>query len=305
MAQAPRPGTPRDHGFDGFVVDVCSAVLDGLRAGGQLGDVSVHTRIVNAGNRFELLRTGDVHILCDPATIMPDRLNAAPRGVSGTPRRLNVSVPIYMSAVTFAQPREMPGGATPCRTLVGAVGETTALPRGIDRILETRSFGRWSTQIGDAMNRLRVGDAPETIAGLTNDPTCPDAPAFKAFPTHDEIARAFCTQQILFYVGDIEIIRSMLADEECLERSAIAPATFTDERYGIYTALPEQPRIASAILDFLAELSLQVHGTQTGPDGGSQTLLDRAYRASFPEFQPSQKLRAFFWSVTGSFPTRP
>lgn len=307
LARAARPGTPGDHGFGGFVVDLCNAVLDELAASGRLGEFAVQTRIVNAGNRFELLREGAVHILCDPATIMPERLRPPSKTASEAPQRLNVSVPVYMSAVTFAQPRDLPGGEAPCRILVGAVGETTSVPRGIGRILEAGSFGRWTPQIEEAIRLLGKGEPAQVIAGRTGDETCPGSPAIRAFATHDDIAQAFCNDEVLYYVGDIEIIRSMISARGCLRRSVIAPATFTDERYGIFTALPDSARgaVATAILDFLAELSFQIYEKRAAQDGTEQTLLDRTYRDTFPDFQPSQKLRAFFWSVTGSMPHRP
>ncbi|SLN70876.1 Bacterial extracellular solute-binding proteins, family 3 [Roseovarius albus] len=289
-------GTPRENGFKGYVVDLCNAVLDALADKRRL-DLKVQTRLVNASNRFDLLRAGEVHILCDPATIMPDRLESNAVGLSGSgaTRYLNVSVPVYMSAVTLARPRDLPGGAAPCRILVSAVGETTAAPRGIDRILAEGNFGRWTSDISIAMDRVRNGEPSQIIFDNATD--CEPKPAFKAFPTHAELADAFCAGEVLYYVGDIEIIRSLLTSNGCLDRSVIAPATFTDERYGIYTALPNNGILSSAILTFLAELSFQVHS--------QQKLLDVTYKEAFKEFQPSQKLRAFFWSVTGSFPSTP
>ncbi|MBO9402533.1 hypothetical protein J7412_17050 [Shimia sp. R9_3] len=73
LSDSSMPGAPRAHGFKGYMVDVCSSVIEALQNEGRI-DTPVSTRVVNAGNRFDLLRDGEVHILCDPAAILQERL---------------------------------------------------------------------------------------------------------------------------------------------------------------------------------------------------------------------------------------
>ncbi|MBO9402534.1 hypothetical protein [Shimia sp. R9_3] len=159
------------------------------------------------------------------------------------------------------------------------------------------------------MKAINSGEPSPTIPGKANDEACPEFPVIKHYATHRQLARAFCDNDVLYYVGDVEIVRAMLQREKCIDSSIIAPATFTVERYGIYTALPQREVLTAAILVFLSELSLQIHGGYIGDEKSGavvkespSALLDIVYEQTFEGYSPSRNLLDFFWNITGSYP---
>lgn len=275
------PGRPRDLGYAGFMVDLCERVLSVVTAEHGL---AVETALVDAGDRFDRLASGEVHVLCDPATILPDRLQGA-----------MASVPVYMSAVTFAQPDSLPG-TVECMTLVGYVGETTAA-EGARAVYDRGGWPRYGGRIEEALDAMAGGDpSPKTDAG---DGAC-DRERVRRFETHTELAERFCAEEVLFYVGDVEIIRAAIERQDaCAVDHTVRPAIYSDERYAIYTALPQEGVPADALLLFLAELSRQVHGA--GADATGSPLV-RLYDDHRGTQEASEKLATFFWALTGSFP---
>lgn len=279
-------GRPRANGFDGYMVRVCDSVLQTLEDD-YGADIEIESLVVNAQDRFEKLAQGEVHILCDPATIVRDRLEKA-----------IASYPVYMSAVTYAAP-DPPLAQDGCRSLVGLVSETTAADKGLREILKSGAWPRYRNEIQQALTQIGAGEESPPVAGESTADSC-TRQVIKFYGTHDELAEDFCKRDTIYYVGDIEIVREKIADlKGCLEASRIAPAVFTDERYSIFAALPgdsgtEVP--SKLILEFLAELSRQVHDE-------SESLLVRVFmETNGRKYKASEKLQTFFWSLTGRFP---
>lgn len=281
----PRPGLPRSHGFTGYVVAICEAALEAgqrNRRSGFPAEMGFETVVVNAQNRFDALLDGRIDILCDPATITPRRLTD-----------LMVSMPIYLSAVTYAEPREFPG-ELPCQNIVGVVSETTADMTGLRSIIAAGSWPRFGGRVSAALDQI----GPEGNAGprvLPDDPEC-GAEVIRYYGNHTDLARDFCAAETLFYVGDVEILqRQIRVREGCEARSRILPAVFTNERYAIYARrTSETPETAAAILTFMGELSELVYRRPS--------LLLNEFAEHFDRGTASEKLRAFYWGLLGDFP---
>lgn len=276
-------GLPSANKFDGYVVRICDAALrEAARdwiAASDGADLRFMTRVVDASERFDALRAGKIDILCDPTTILKERIDG-----------LVASAPIYLSAITFAVPDPFPISA-PCAAILGFVGNTTADRPGVSWLIQRGSLGRFTAQVRDALSQRRQGGT----GGVVSE-TC-DSPIIKVYPTHDALAREFCLGQTLYYVGDLEIVRANLrAVPNCMGRTLIVPATFGDERYTILSRIPglDEPIKAAALLQFSSALSEEILG--------DPSILITTFGQSFEGYTASQKLQAFFWSVTGQVP---
>ncbi|WP_118134698.1 transporter substrate-binding domain-containing protein [Oceanicella sp. SM1341] len=268
----PAAGGPlRAAGYDGYMVRVCDGVLAEMR---RSQGFEVVPRLVDAASRFELLRAGEIDILCDPATITRARLDEH-----------LASGPIYLSGITFASRPSVP--RNPCRTLVGFVASTTAEAEGLGAVLRA---GEWP-----AFRDILIHFANNDEAWRSAEPACPQqegrAQPLRAFPTHDALAEAFCNDEVIYYVGDIEIVTAVLgAQPDCRWRDALD--TYTDDRYAIFLRGRDvAPEKAALLLEFLGTLSRR---TLLRP-----SLLDEAFAGTFPGYRPSRKLSLFFWSLRG------
>lgn len=283
---SPLIGRPMTHGFDGYIVRICDAVLRELE---NTYDVNIESRIVNAQNRFQEIEKGRIHILCDPATIVPDRLE-----------NTLASIPIYMSAITYAAPDPLPPGDLndDCWSVVGLVSETTAT-EGVRQILNRGSWPRFGPKIEKELKKVKLKPNTPLTEPHSGSQTCIQE-TIKRYKTHDELAKDFCQKYTLYYVGDIEIVRAKIEEHGCLDGTIIASAVYTNERYSIFTALPKESgeEIPSdLILIFLAELSRQVFNE-------SHSLIVKIFEDLYGDksINASEKLRVFFWSLTGDFP---
>lgn len=263
------PGSPRQNNFDGYMVYVCMSVLDALSENISL---DVQTRVVNAQDRFGLLHSGEVDVLCDPSTITSSRMKDF---------NLVSSTPLYMSAITFATSPYAFNDE--CRSYVGVVAATTSEVRGIREIVESQSWPRF----GDEILSVYRSNVPDQRVENCNDPV------IRKYTSHDQLARDFCAGKVLYYVGDVEIIRSNIERAKCLPTSSIAPAIFSDERYGIFLRIREDSDFP---LLFLRELSRQVFS--------DPSVLSSAFDETFGKSRvgASEKLKAFFWSLSGTYP---
>jgi ABC-type amino acid transport substrate-binding protein len=180
------PSDGSDPGYRGYVVQICRSILaDMPEQQGWTSDNVVFVEI-NAQNRFEMLRNAEIDILCDPATITRDRL-------ARSDRPLMASLPIYMSAVTFAAPRTPPL-KDQCQSIVGVVSETTAFLPGLRRIIDAGNWPRHAAQVRKALISANF-DAP-----VLPDSDCVEV-VIKRYRTHDELAEDFCKGDTLYYVG--------------------------------------------------------------------------------------------------------
>ncbi len=265
------------RGYGGFVVRICDAVL--LEMQREDASLVVEAVEVSTATRFEVLEAGGIDILCDPATITVDRLA----------RNLNVSPPIYLSGISFVSQSPSVYLDTYCGVIVGLVGDTTSSSRGIGAILAAGEFGRFSKAI-----RLALGGGQSSMDGL---PRCDRArrPVVKIYDSHTALAEDFCGGNVIYYVGDIEIvIRSVGKYQDCDFLSA--DKTFSDERYGIFSR-------AYGLADDLhkknAFLIATFNRLLTRRLFSENSILQTAFREAFPNYRVSDKLRLFFLSIYG------
>lgn len=278
--QPPGTGPLYAAGFDGYVVHVCDAALDELRR--DEPDLAVTAVTVTAETRFKALRDevppdGSIDILCDPATVTPERSKG-----------LYVSMPIYLSGISFAYRDPFPQKET-CTPIVGAVAETTTETAGMKRILDQGKWPRYRARLGEALSSPDAARQPISAA-------CAEMPIAWA-DTHTALADRFCAGQVLYYVGDVEIVRSQLELRKDSCGFGIDDTTYTDERYAIYARVPDDPVVARAVLRFFAILGEKVY---TDPTRAQSVLIESFQRTfPFPAYRPSRRLQAFYWGLTG------
>lgn len=280
-------GSPVRNGFKGYIVTVCEGVLDDLKMPG----LNIFTRPVDAGNRFELLKEGKIHVLCDPATITEKRLESA------VP-----SVPIYMSAISYVKRTRVPG-FDDCRPIVGIVSETTA-PRGIALILDNNSEPLFWSRVNTALQAIGNGEASPLVE-LVDGQTCPGDPIIKRYSDHNVLAQEFCDGDVVFYVGDVEIIRAKTKAAGCIDSSVVARAIYSHERYAIFYSMKNSKAVGNAILEFQKGLFGKIFPSSDRSEDhipDRRSLLVDAFKGTADLNVASDALRTFFWSVTGDYP---
>ena len=279
-------GPLRVKRFAGYVVNICDQVLFQLKA--MSPDLTVDVQVVDASNRFSRLEHQSgagtpIDILCDPTTITDDRLY-----------RFLASPPIYLSGITFASQPTMPPDP-PCASIVGVVDETTAALTGVQQILAGGNWGVYAPRIRAALG----GGPPPAAAGAPacnslNDNREQQQPIlYKG--THDELAAAFCNKEVLYYVGDIEIVNRKLSSiPDCAFTDGAL--TYTDERYAILARVPtpEDGAKARYLLKFFEILSREILS--------QNSIMMDAFQAAFPGYTASPKLQALYWGLIGTFP---
>ncbi|WP_186827202.1 hypothetical protein [Paracoccus aurantiacus] len=281
-------------GYAGYIVYICDRVIDVMKSRRDLTpneadtglDFDVEIVQVTADNRFDLLtaETGTkIDILCDPATATYRRV-----------RDHTASVPLYMSGIGFAARIRDGQVNTGGSGRIAVVGKTTAGDYGIKRILDAGEWPNYKERL------LAYIHNPSDHAQSVQGAVPASLGIVEAFPTHEQAARAFCSDpedakyRFNYYVGDMEIVNRALmvyGTPNCkFER---ATATYSDDRYTIFMRNPEQAdaRKARLLMRFsrtLTELVL------TNP-----SLLEEAFQANFERYSRSDKLRIFFWSLYG------
>ncbi|KAB2530893.1 hypothetical protein AL035_21690 [Salipiger aestuarii] len=227
------PPTGSGEVYTGYMANICASVLAKMSKDRQF---SVEWREVSAQGRFDELKTGRIDILCDPATITPERLSHA--GVI-------VSPPVYLSGVGRAvATRDQWAGHWPCiGPLVGIVKGTTAR-FSIRNMAEKFGFGETFSPVVQAhpdQDKVVLTDeerqsltccsgavashpgdvgklAPYTAAEL--DQTDPaSAVVVRSYPDHESLAKALCSGEIYYSVGDLEIISLSLTTYKTLRRA--------------------------------------------------------------------------------------
>ncbi|MFV2052981.1 transporter substrate-binding domain-containing protein [Aliiroseovarius sp. YM-037] len=275
------PGPLINQGYDGFVVYLCDRALLDLQR--QMGDrLKVVPVNVQASNRFEELRNGGIDLLCDPATITRERV-----------REFLASMPIYISGITFAKQPEIPPQY--CGSIAGIVGRTTAETNGIHLILDNGEWPQFEPLVRDYLTKgdewtepnhacNALVDTGQAVAGSRPVP-------IRLFDNHIDAAAAFCDSEILYYVGDIEIVeRNLAAVPDCAY--SLARVTYTEERYAIFARTDfENPETGLLTLRFLESLARIIYA--------SPSALDQAFVHTFSGYQPTEKLQFFNWSIRG------
>ena len=302
------PSDVPDEVFTGFMVNVCAAVIDAMRYEERF---TVRYEPVSAAERFPKLNAGEIDVLCDPATINAERLSQP---------HIHVSPPVYLSGVGLVESSRRQWFAHwPCiGPIVGIVAGTTA-QRAIVLIANQFGFGENFSPIVAAyptpdeielseedMGRLsrceEVAEDSEidlaSLASYTNpNPALTDpnaAVTVRSFANHNRLARALCTGQIYYSVGDLEIVGRALEQmrqemPDCEARIISQP--YTEERYGIFAHIsPNMDRSDRLALAFLRQLSIEIHS-------GRNSVLVRSFTDNFDRANISRSLDLFFWSV--------
>jgi hypothetical protein len=267
-------GPLHDGGFRGYMVQICDqALLELLKTH---SDLIIETRVVDAQSRLPETEAEKVDILCDPTSVTDDRLDG-----------WAASLPVYLSGIVVASVEPFPRDDR-CGALVGIVSRTTA-PKGLGNVIESGSFGRFTERIRAS---FATGETPSA------DCEAAEAGAIVARATHAELAAEFCRGDLIFYVGDLEIVRRNLeiATQQFPDcRFSLSSATYSDERYTILTKRSDPDlNKAALLLEFHATLAQQALSTDSS--------LVRAYRAYFFDRAPSEKLQALLWAATGQLP---
>ena len=289
-------GPIRAAGFDGYMVYVCDDVLKQMLIAQpdapsmspdqivvlDVDDLARDQREAFPDTSFDRLDLlGDkIDILCDPASINPDRV-----------KRFAVSPPLFITGVGYLTLKGAVPPAGPCqveKALIGFVGATNAASQGIRTIVNA---GEWRSYKTSIIAALRDAE-PE------NDPCPPpfgidgEGGVFWEGNTHDEVARRFCNGDITYYVGDLEIITEHAGRVAGCDFSSGAKS-FTTDRYAVFAQIDYQsePEKAQLIGRFYEVLNREI--------ATSASLLDRAFIATFGEAKRSQKLELFFWAMRG------
>lgn len=263
-------GPLAEAGYRGYVVQVCDSAMNTIRF--RHRNVRFEPVEVTTATRFGSDRAG-WHILCDPASM------TALRGAEHEP-----TLPIYLSGVGFARLADIPAGKS-CQTIAGVASHTTTAHAGVLAIAEAGVIPRWTKDLRTAVsseekNRVDCVDAE-------------DVPIVAFKQTHSELAEALCDGKILYYIGDMEIVRAALERIPGCD-AEFSDTTYGDERYTIYTESDGlSPEAVRLLHDFRSELSRQALDTNSS--------LLRAYRAYLGNHRKSRKLSAFYWGVVGAF----
>lgn len=285
--------------YGGYVIEICVAALLAMEASGTF---TYEVKVIDeARSRFDLLEEGAFDILCDPATITGDRL-AAPG--------ILVSQPLYLSGIGIARATlQTPWNwHWPCTgALIGVVEGTTSQSGIIEQMAREELFdNQFSSRL------LEGGLAEEHFSNCeqyaaeddSNElrrvlpASAPPPPKIEVFNSHRSLAAALCRQEILFSIGDLEIISRALtfqretADEDCsfeVDRRVVS-----QERYGIYARFSQNEIEKNVLLlDFFRSLSRTIHR-------GRDSILVEAFRDYFDVSEISQSLDVFYTNVIAS-----
>ncbi|WP_415402372.1 hypothetical protein [Tateyamaria sp. SN3-11] len=291
-------GPIRAAGFDGYLVYICDEVLKQMLIDQQDAPRFVSSQIevkdVDAlmaakreafpDTQFEFDRLGllgpEIDILCDPASISAERV-----------KRFAVSPPLFIAGIGYLTLKGAIPPQVACRrdsALIGFVGATNAASQGIRTIVNAGEWRNVKSEITAALRDSGSGESsckpPGGIDGQGG--------IFWAGNNHEEVARRFCSGEISYYVGDLEIITEHANAIPGCDFTSGAKS-FTTDRYAIFSKLDyrEDPEKALLIGRFYEVLSREI--------ATSASLLDRAFIATFGETRRSQKLELFFWSMRG------
>ena len=339
-------------GYGGYMVEVCRRVLSQMISSGPFSGFKIKPYDITAGNRFELLETGKVDMLCGPDSITLNRL-----------KKNSASHPMFLSGLTYVS---VANDAIPrtahCDGVIGLVRRTTAESTGLGIIARNRELGRFHApleaylaimsnpegyevpnrdkeiaqsvltdavldflpkdgandgQIKESMARksaqpiepgsnngvsetvLHPADwiVPETVTtgecrnGYTNGPVV-------FFDNHVSGLNALCSGEILFYMGDFDIIRERLNRMSNCE-TVMRRETITDEAYGAYFRKykgegsdENRPSRKSSYLDSL--LYAEFNNVLLQKMQVAESILDYEFIREFGDEKKTEDLQQFF-----------
>lgn len=286
---APEDGqaSRRLEDYDGFTVSVCRTVLKELvSTTGPFYGAAIEAVEVTAQTRFERLRNGDVDLLCGPDSITIDRLDLA-----------IASFPVYLSGISYAYLRQFPGGRNFCGTVVGVVSNTTAASDGLKVLAEKNLLNRFDEELESHL----AGDPFRDTTNCRRADRKGNSPVVE-YPDHRRAVEALCNRRILYYVGDVDILRARIAQTRSSSPAScdvrIEPFTLSREVYAVLfrrdhrAGIGDPPKRDMPIDDAL--LYAEFNRAQLRLLQGDNNLLERAFAASFKGFQMSPDLADFF-----------
>jgi hypothetical protein len=286
-----KSGPLRAEGFDGYMIYICDEVLKLMlinEAGTpvlkpdevRLVDIDLQLASRAGTDRFTLLENDEIDIMCDPATISRERVRA-----------FAASPPLFLTGIGYLILRDKARTDSECepsKALIGVVGTTNAVRSGVSAILEAGELPELRSSINLAMRYL---ENPESVSKPCADEKGYEGVIWQA-PNHRSVAEAFCKGEISYYVGDLEIIR------ESIKRFPGCDATsgiqrFTSDRYAIFADMDYKDSWKWPLMArFFEVLNREIIA--------SDSLLDRAYAATFGDAPRSERLDLFYWSIRGA-----
>lgn len=245
-------------GYGGYMIEICRRVLDEMVSTGYFEGYRVMAKEVTAGNRFSLLDTGQVDILCGPDSITQDRLE-----------HYTTSHPVFLSGVVLvSRPAQDFPRTRYCQAVFGMVKGTTAENSGLDQMLGMEDVVRFKpallsflaqsgistadvsrSSFSESLDRWIATDGESGVVDENYDngrspinPTsvvtaeCPNG--FENGPvvlytSHEQGVESFCNGETLFYLGDVDLLKSWFDAHPACEK-VFQRTTLSKEAYGIY-----------------------------------------------------------------------
>ncbi|WP_350333557.1 hypothetical protein [Coralliovum pocilloporae] len=292
-----KSGPLRSKGYDGYMVYICDEVLKEMFISDPRGpeepfgpediehiDVDELLRQnPKKQDRIDFLES-EIDILCDPATITRDRV-----------KRYAVSPPLFVTGIGYLQlknatPPDLEHTPGPGRALIGLVGATTSRHIGLQAILNSGEWSRFREKIITAMR----SDQTSKIRKKQDIQNEKEGTVIWPALSHEEVSKAFCDNVVTYYVGDLEIITDYARQHAGCEWT-LGATTYTNDRYAIFANIDyrrNKGRKAHLIGRFYEILNREI--------ATADSLLDRAYRATFGDAPRSRQLELFYWSMRGS-----
>ncbi|MGB3244409.1 MAG: hypothetical protein WBB25_07735 [Sulfitobacter sp.] len=312
---AATPGVLAKQNYTGYIARICDAVLNEmlldprnpnpLKATDiEIVDVDVLRRD-DPGKpppRFAYLQSNDpdvppvIDILCDPATITNDRRVG-----------LMISSPVYLTGISyivrknagnrrffdedFLCPRPN-GDNTKPLFLFGLVGNTTAGTYGVRALIKAQEI----PQARDALIDYLKADS-EVCLGVGADLAKAQNVTYKGgvrfFRTHAEAAAAFCNGEVIYYIGDREIITAHASTHPACDFEG-GDQTYTIDRYAIFGRIDydkdnDQAKLVARFFEVLSQKIV-----------GNPSILDQAFNDTFSPRKPTPSLDIFFRAVRGT-----
>lgn len=311
-------------GYRGYMVEICRRVLRDMVARGPFEGFSVRAIPVDAGDRFDELSEGRLEMLCGPDSITVSRL-----------RNHNVSQPLFLSGMTYAyHDPNAPGSKFPrskyCGHVVGVVRGTTAhtaglrmladrdlllrfdpaleiyltkspgILRGIGEIKrEVRAEGLTGGAFAEAVDE-RIGVMQKELAPLLKTHECPQGFTgglpVRTFIDHEEGIDQLCKGQVLYYIGDYDVIRRKI---EARGTCPVVLERFTSERevYAAFFRLGfDEPSTGAVATDGIDDALLYAvfNHTLLSMMQPRIDILEYEFGREFVDLEKSRDLQAFF-----------
>lgn len=276
--------------YGGYLVDICMGVLDHLLLEKRYEGLKIEVVEVSAENRFDLLDDRTIDVLCSPDSITHERT-----------KKYLVSHPVFLTGVSYVYNIEYfpVGDDIPCKNtlaIVGVLKNTTSYEKALKILGEGGDFFRYSDSVLNYLKSKQKSELDLDVKHSKSRPPigCNSGSTEIIFAdSHTSLSKMFCAGEILFYVGDIDIIRaSVRKNNKCT--GTIVNYTATREYYGIHFRFPERlSELNSRDFDDLYLYSI-FNNTLLRLMQSEEGILEKSLRTEFPGAHISTDLVAFF-----------